>query len=225
MRPWSKRRYRNRCGYTRKRINSLEMSVNPPEKHVFVRRGRMIKGPVSLGTLKALVNSGKVLPQDECAACANGPWFKVGSIVRESIAKPRVVESFRIKRGMFGRGFYAEYNCLNCGDPLRSEATETTQAESCPRCGLRFHLSPRVSEQVNALRAEAELKQAQAVAAAEEKRAAQDAITERWHLENAAIARQRMDGCWYCGLRQSTKLPMCFACGRINQRSSRLEHT
>jgi DNA-directed RNA polymerase subunit RPC12/RpoP len=213
----------------------------------------MIKGPVSLGTLKALVNSGKVLPQDECAACANGPWFKVGSIVRESIAKPRVVESFRIKRGMFGRGFYAEYNCLNCGDPLRSEATETTQAESCPRCGLRFHLSPRVSEQVNALRAEAELKQAQAVAAAEEKRrrrlaeqkakadrlgesqrdeknreamrAAQDAITERWHLENAAIARQRMDGCWYCGLRQSTKLPMCFACGRINQRSSRLEHT
>ena len=210
---------------------------------VFIRRGSVVKGPISLEALRALVNKGRALPSDEYAASADGPWRKIGSLGGRSTADVLVIELFQIKQGVFNRGFYAEYHCMRCGESLQSNESEMGQIESCPRCGIRFRLSSRAREQIKSTRAEHERQHAAIAAAAAEDRkqrlavrqaeaarreagqrqlnemqatqAAEDAASQQRQLERAAAARQRSDACWYCGLEYLTSLRLCLACGML----------
>ena len=217
-------------------------------QHFFLRRGLVVKGPVSLWTVKGLVEAGKVLATDEFSASADGPWRTVGSLIGGMTPRHPVIDSFLIKRRQLGRGFYAEYNCVRCGAALQSNESELMQIESCPSCGLHFRLSPLAAAHVSSIREAEQRMRVEAVAARAEQRTRrlaerqaeaerrekiksqhdnlhatrrdEDAAAKRWHLENAAVARQRADGCWYCGFRRSKNLPFCLACGQVKGRQS-----
>lgn len=156
-----------------------------PTTAVFVRRGATVKGPVPFAKVLALLKSGGVKPTDEIATSANGPWTPLRNAVRPAGSDLPVVESFTIKRAMFGGEYVAYYQCPKCGESLQSGEGEMSRVETCTTCGRRYRLSPLAAEQAREAKVEHERQRAMAAAAAQQDR--ERKATER---QEAAARRQ-----------------------------------
>lgn len=211
-----------------------------PSRDVFVRRGTAIKGPIPLAKVLALLESGTLKPTDEVATSARGPWKPLRSAGGPSGAEYPVVESFTIKRSLFGGEYIAYYQCLKCGESLQSSESEMSRIETCTTCGRRYRLSPRAAEQAREAKIEHEREREMAAAAAQQERErkaverrevaarreeehrrqaaarreeeASRVAAERRLVEQAAAARTRHGACWYCGCVLVNGMPQCPAC-------------
>jgi DNA-directed RNA polymerase subunit RPC12/RpoP len=191
----------------------------------------------------ALLQAGKLRATDEIAKTPKGPWTQLGKAVRGDLQQIPIVESFGIKKTLFGGGLIATYECLRCHTSLESAEEDWRNAERCPSCGYRYRLSPRVL-QVVAERRKAELREKVAAAEAAqvarerkeaERKAAADRNEELRRREakaekaeefrqrtekaqlvgQAANARNAAGACWYCGARQVSAIRQCPACRMV----------
>lgn len=205
---------------------------------VFVRRGTAVKGPVPFAKVLALLKSGTLQPTDEVATSPSGPWTQLRTAVGSR--ELPVVESFTIKRSVFGGVYIAYYQCLKCGESLQSSESEMARIETCTTCGLRYRLSPRAAEQAREAKIAHEQQRAMAAAAAQqdrERKAAerQEAAERRAEARQARIdqerrthaaieaaeeqavmratmARKTKGACWYCAQPLAVECAQCCFC-------------
>lgn len=207
---------------------------------VFIRRGTTVKGPVPFSHVRAMLQSGKLQPSDEVATSASGPWTPLQRAIRPNASDLPTIESFTIKRSMFGGGYIAYYQCLKCGESLQSSESEMLRVETCATCGTRYRLSPRAAAQAEDAKAEHEKRRAMAAATAQrerERKAAerQEAAVRRDEARQARIDQERRTQaaikaaeehavlratrvrqgkgiCWYCGVPLAPAIPQCRFC-------------
>lgn len=157
--------------------------VPDPSTLVFVRRGVRVQGPVLFAKMVALLQSGTLKPTDEFATTASGPWTPLRAAVARGRSELPVVDSYTIKRAVFG-GYLALYSCPRCDESLHSSEAEMAEVETCPSCGLRYRLPPQAAQQVAAARLAQERQLADKAAAAKRDR-------ERKAAERQAAVAQR----------------------------------
>lgn len=63
----------------------------------------------------------------------------------------KVVESFRVKKKLFG-GYKVAYKCPHCDAELSSQESEITDEEQCPECGMSFYISDDAAQRIQFLR-------------------------------------------------------------------------
>lgn len=143
----------------------------------FVRRGAVVKGPVTMARLLALYKANELKGTDEVAKTSEGPWVPLAQAVRQGPPAVPVIESLQIKRTMFGGRLVAVYECPRCHDPLESGEEDWPRTDRCPACGCPHRLSSRVT-QLSAEYVEAE-HQRKALAAEESRRAREQKVAER----------------------------------------------
>lgn len=215
-------------------------TVSTSTSTYYVRRGNSVKGPIPSRTVAELLKAGTLKPTDEIASTPGGPWIPLQQAFRKSKADAVVIDTFELKRTLFGSGFIAMYDCPKCKSALQSDEAEWGQGERCPTCGLKIRISPRAQRAASDHRAADARKKAEAAAAAlalrEHKEAArrealaqhererQAALESRQHVEAVAraeeqarvstslTARARPGACWYCGAPHFGRLPQCVAC-------------
>ena len=214
---------------------------SPP---LFVRRGNVVKGPVTTAKILGLLKDGTLQRTDEVSPSPTGPWLVLANAIRQRGADISVVDAFTIKREMFGGGYVATYICPGCRDTLHSREEEWNQLETCPTCGKRFRLSPRAAAQVSEKRARQERERAAAAEEAQQKREHQEdarkanasaneesrrlqaeaarnreaalASQDAHLIAAAAAARRKAGACWYCGGPRINALPQCPSCRMVD---------
>lgn len=198
-----------------------------------------------VATVLSLLKAGRLQPTDQVAHIPAGPWMSLQQACRQSEPSIVVVETFKVRRTLFGGAFVATYECPQCRALLQSTEDEWGQIESCPTCGLQFRISPSarrtVTEQRDAetrekkeaaaaaqaarerkeasRRAALEQKQRDLRAAADEERQREVAFhaEERARVREAMATRMKADACWYCGAPSINSVPQCVACRMVPQ--------
>jgi hypothetical protein len=211
------------------------------DKHVFIRRGTITKGPLPLPRVLVALQSGELRPTDEVATSSNGPWRRLQDFTQRRPDLP-TVEKLDLKRRMMGRGYFVTYACPACSVALESDESEWGGIETCPTCGKRYRISAVASQRADEARARIAAERQQAAEEsrlAQERRRAADEHRRRQRAEvlqqkvaafsdqqkprepppiSARLARSRGQtrACWYCCQPLLTERPQCCFCRMLN---------
>lgn len=162
-------------------------------QHVYVKRGEVVKGPVSTKALASWLQSQKILPSDLVATSPQGPWRRLADVVRRESATVPVVADFRVKRSFFGGGYAAVYSCPHCNAPLQADEASWGTLDTCPTCNSHHRLAREVRDQAASDRRAIAEDQARRARDRElqQQRKAQEREAERMRKEEARRVRDQ----------------------------------
>jgi signal transduction histidine kinase len=160
---------------------------------MYVRRGHVVKGPVSVAALRAAVRSHKISFTDLVATSPEGPWHKVVEVLASELSRVPMVTDFEVKRKFFGSGYVATYLCPYCRTSLQAEEASWGSVDICPACNRDHCVSQDARQQANNNRQAVALEQARRARDKEQRQQQKAAEREAALIqkEEARQARER----------------------------------
>lgn len=160
---------------------------------VYVRRGQVVKGPVSVATLRASLHSRKLSSSDLVATCPQGPWRRIAEVFASESTRVPVVTDFQVKKKFFGSGYVAIYSCPHCRASLQAEEADWGSVDICPTCNRNHRLARQAREQADSNRRAIAMEEAQRAREREQRRQrqAEEREAERIRKEEARRTQER----------------------------------